>query len=223
MKKLSYLSLLLLLVLLLTSSFTACDQVRIKRDDYYQRVLLTPTNTERVDEELSKVTVDILSARFKSAGYNRRDFKITLNDDGSIIVECYKTCDIEVIVQTGEFTFKDSTGNVWLNGQDHVKGAYAANNTQDGGYMVVLEFTDAGVSRFSDATNTIKNMSDNKFYICIDDTVIAKPTVKEQIASNTAQITGIFTYEEAILTASIIDSGKLPIQYDTTEVITRQL
>ena len=221
MKKLSCLSLLLLLVLLLTSSFTACDQVRIKRDDFYQRVLLTPTSTESVDEELSKVTIDILSARFKSAGYNRRDFKITLNDDGSIIVECYKTCDIEVIVQTGELTFKDGSGNVWLNGQDHVKGAYAANNTQDGGYMVVLEFTNAGASRFADATNTIKDMSDNKLYIWIGDSNIAAPTVNEQIVSNTAQITGNFTYEEAMNIASIIDIGKLPIQYNTTEVITR--
>ena len=221
MKKLSYLSLLLLLVLLLTSSFTACDQVRIKRDDFYQRVLLTPTSTESVDEELSKVTVDILSARFKSAGYNRRDFKITLNDDGSIIVECYKTCDIEVIVQTGELTFKDGSGNVWLNGQDHVKGAYAANNTQDGSYMVVLEFTDQGASRFADATNTIKDMSDNKLYIWIGDSNIAAPTVNEQIVSNTAQITGNFTYEEAMNIASIIDIGKLPIQYNTTEAITR--
>ena len=222
-KRLSYLSLLFLLVLLLTSSFTACNQVRVKRDSFYQSILLTPTNTATVDKEVLNVSVAILSARFESAGYKRREFKITLNDNGSILVECYKTCDIEVIVQTGEFTFKDGSGNVWLTGEDHIKNAYAENNTQDGGYMIVLEFSNRGILRFTDATNTVKDMEDNKLYIYIDDTVIAKPTVNEQIVNNSAIITGAFTYEEAIILASVIKEGKLPITYTVSEISTRPL
>jgi preprotein translocase subunit SecD len=60
-------------------------------------------------------------------------------------------------------------------------------------------------------------MSDKKLSICLGDTVVSEPQVNEQIVSTTAQITGNFTYEEALSIASVIDSGKLPIKYTVTE------
>ena len=185
---------------------------------YY--VVLEPESTsEGTDAELLEKAKDIIRARLDDKGYT--EAIINTQDGNKIRVEIPQVDDdgevLEIIGQTGELTFKDSQGNVWLNGQDHIKGAYAANNTQDGGYMVVLEFTDRGAARFADATNTIKDMSDKKLSICLGDTVVSEPQVNEQIVSTTAQITGNFTYEEALSIASVIDSGKLPIKYTVTE------
>ena len=185
---------------------------------YY--VVLEPESTsEGTDAELLEKAKDIIRARLDDKGYT--EAIINTQDGNKIRVEIPQVDDdgevLEIIGQTGELTFKDSQGNVWLNGQDHIKGAYAANNTQDGGYMVVLEFTDRGAARLADATNTIKDMSDKKLSICLGDTVVSEPQVNEQIVSTTAQITGNFTYEEALSIASVIDSGKLPIKYTVTE------
>ena len=185
---------------------------------YY--VVLEPESTsEGTDAELLEKAKDIIRARLDDKGYT--EAIINTQDGNKIRVEIPQVDDagevLQIIGQTGELTFKDSQGNVWLNGQDHIKGAYAANNTQDGGYMVVLEFTERGAARFADATNTIKDMSDNTLSICLGDTVVSNPQVNEQIVSNTAQITGNFTYEEALSIASVIDSGKLPIKYTVTE------
>ncbi len=186
---------------------------------YY--VVLEPESTDgkASDAELLEKAKEIIRTRLDDKGYT--EAIINTQDGNKIRVEIPQVDDdgevLEIIGQTGELTFKDGSGNVWLSGQDHIKGAYAANNTQDGGYMVVLEFTDQGASRFADATNTIKDMSDNKLYIWLGDSNISAPTVNEQIVYNTAQITGNFTYEEAMNIASIIDSGKLPIQYKVTE------
>lgn len=185
---------------------------------YY--VVLEPESTsEGTDAELLEKAKDIIRARLDDKGYT--EAIINTQDGNKIRVEIPQVDDagevLQIIGQTGELTFKDSQGNVWLNGQDHIKGAYAANNTQDGGYMVVLEFTERGAARFADATNTIKDMSDKKLSICLGDTVVSEPQVNEQIISTTAQITGNFTYEEALSIASVIDSGKLPIKYTVTE------
>ena len=185
---------------------------------YY--VVLEPESTsEGTDAELLEKAKDIIRARLDDKGYT--EAIINTQDGNKIRVEIPQVDDagevLQIIGQTGELTFKDSQGNVWLNGQDHIKGAYAANNTQDGGYMVVLEFTERGAARFADATNTIKDMSDNTLSICLGDTVVSNPQVNEQIVSTTAQITGNFTYEEALSIASVIDSGKLPIKYTVTE------
>ncbi len=186
---------------------------------YY--VVLEPESTDgnASDAELLEKAMEIIRTRLDDKGYT--EAIINTQDGNKIRVEIPQVDDdgtvLEIIGQTGELTFKDGSGNVWLNGQDHIKGAYAANNRQDGGYMVVLEFTDAGASRFADATNTIKDMSDNKLYIWLGDSNISAPAVNEQIVSNTAQITGNFTYEEAMNIASVIDSGKLPIKYSVTE------
>ena len=185
---------------------------------YY--VVLEPESTsEGTDAELLEKAKDIIRARLDDKGYT--EAIINTQDGNKIRVEIPQVDDagevLQIIGQTGELTFKDSQGNVWLNGQDHIKGAYAANNTQDGGYMVVLEFTERGAARFADATNTIKDMSDNTLSICLGDTVVSNPQVNEQIVSTTAQITGNFSYEEALSIASVIDSGKLPIKYTVTE------
>ena len=215
MKKLSLLLLLILSVTILAFPLIGCNTPKIERSNYEKQFLLSSSCN---DKTIHEATVEILKERFLGAKYKRSEFKITLNEDGTILVECSKAENVEILLRTGELTFKDSQGNVWLNGQDHVKSAYAANDVQDVSYMVILEFTERGTARFADATNTIKDMSDNIIYIYLGDVIIITPQVNEQIVSPTAQITGNFTYEEALTIASIINSKALPIQYTITDV-----
>lgn len=185
---------------------------------YY--VVLTPVNSKGdSDQAVLEDAMEILRARLDDKGYT--EAVITVQDGNKIRVEVPQVEDdgtvLEVIGQTGKLTFKDSTGHEWLNGEDHIESAYPAQNPQDGGYMVVLNFTERGAARFADATGQIA-ASDNKVLnICLGDSVISSPQVNEQIVSNSAQITGDFTYEEALSIASVIDSGKLPIEYTVSE------
>lgn len=160
-----------------------------------------------------------LRERLDDKGYT--EAVINVQDGNKIRVEIPQIDDdgtvLEVIGQTGNLTFKDSTGKEWLNGEEHIKGAYVGNDKQNGGYLVVLEFTAKGVSKFKQATTTIKGASDNKLYIYLGDSVVSSPTVNETINSTQATITGYDNYEDALSIASVIDSGRLPISYTVSE------
>lgn len=185
---------------------------------YY--VVLTPENSKgESDQAVLEDAMNILRARLDDKGYT--EAVISIQDGNKIRVEVPQVEDdgtvLEVIGQTGQLTFKDSTEYEWLNGEDHIKDAYVARNDQEGGFMVVLEFTARGSAKFADATNQIKDMEDNHLYIWLGDTRVSSPTVNEQINSANAQITGYETYEDALTIASVIASGKLPIEYTVSE------
>ena len=187
---------------------------------YY--VVLTPENSKgKSDQDVLEDAMEILRARLDDKGYT--EAVITIQDGDKIRVEIPQVEDggavLEIIGQTGQLTFKDHAGNEWLNGEDHIESAYVAQNTQEGGYMVVLNFTDRGAARFAEATNVIKDYADgnNVLYIWLGDSIVSQPRVNDQIVNPSAQITGYETYEEALSIASVIDSGKLPIEYTVSE------
>ncbi len=185
---------------------------------YY--VVLTPEDSKgHRDQDVLDNAMEILRARLDDKGYT--EAVISLQDGDKIRVEIPQVEDggevLEIIGQTGQLTFRDYADNEWLNGEDHVESAYVAQNTQDGGYMVVLNFTERGAAKFAEATNAIKDYEDTKLYIWLGDSNVSAPTVSEQIVSTSAQITGYETYEDALSIASVIDSGKLPIEYTVSE------
>ena len=185
---------------------------------YY--VVLTPEGTsgETTQEDLDAAMV-ILRQRLDDKGYT--EAVITVQDGNKVRVEIPQIDDdgtvLEVIGQTGNLTFQDSTGKEWLNGEEHIKSAYVSADRENGGYLVVLNLTDKGVSKFAQATTAVKDMSDTKLYIYLGDSLVSSPTVNETINSNQATITGYTDYEEALSIASVIDSGRLPINYTVSE------
>ena len=184
---------------------------------YY--VVLTPVDTDgETNQEVLEDAMEILRARLDDKGYT--EAVISIQDGNKIRVEIPQVEDdgtvLEIIGQTGQLSFKDSTGYEWLSGE-HIESAYVAQNTQDGGYMVVLNFTTAGSTKFASATGAISKMEKNILYIWLGDSQVSAPQVNEQINSTQAQITGNFTYEEALSIASVIDSGRLPIEYTVSE------
>lgn len=185
---------------------------------YY--VVLTPEGTsgESTAEDLEAAMV-ILRQRLDDKGYT--EAVITVQDGNKVRVEIPQIDDdgtvLEVIGQTGNLTFQDYTHKEWLNGEEHIKSAYVSTDRENGGYLIVLNFTDKGVSKFAQATTAVKDMSDKKLYIYLGDSLISSPTVSETINNTQATITGYGDYEEALSIASVIDSGRLPINYTVSE------
>lgn len=93
-----------------------------------------------------------------------------------------------------------------LSGQADIKSA-AAGVDENGSYIVSLELTDAGASKFSTATGQLVGQ-----YISIwmDDTMISCPVVNEQITNGQAYISGMASAEEATDLANKINAGALP-------------
>lgn len=185
---------------------------------YY--VVLTPvdSNGEQSSETIANA-IEILRKRLDDKGYT--EAVISEQDGNRIRVEIPQIDDdgsvLEVIGQTGKLTFKDGTGKEWLNGEDHIKDAYVAQDTQNGGFLVVLNFTSAGKSKFATATKTVYGSDDQKLYIYLGDSLVSSPSVSGEIVSDSAQIEGYSDYEEALSIASVIKSGRLPIEYTVSE------
>jgi len=184
---------------------------------YY--VVLEPEKTSgSSDSSILEDAQNILRARLDDKGYT--EAIITVQDGNKLRVEIPQVDDdgsvLEIIGQTGELTFRDGDGTIWLRGEDHVKSAYVGMD--NGEYVVVLNFTKQGQARFTQATDYIANkLSDKKLYIYLGDSKIQEPTVNEALTQASAQITGYQSYEDAQNIASVIDSGRLPISYTVTE------
>lgn len=188
---------------------------------YY--VVLTPKNTSSdKSDNVVDDAMNILRTRLDKKGYT--EAVISVQDGNKIRVEIPQVDDadevLSVIGQTGELTFEDNAGKIWLNGEEHIKGAYAApNQEKNGEYVVVLQFNAKGQSKFAEATKAVLASSDKdkNIYIKLGGETVSSPTVNETINSSTAQITGYKTYEDAQSIAAVIDSGRLPISYEVSE------
>lgn len=186
---------------------------------YY--VVLTPKidsdDTASANEKIESA-MEILRTRLDDKGFT--EATISRQDGDRIRVEVPEVDNAQEVLQiignTGTLSFQDSTKHEYLNGEDHIKDAYVSYD-QNNGYVVVLEFTKSGIEKFSAATATIKDMSDNKMYIYLGDTCVSSPEVKEQINNKSAEITGYDDYDSAEAIASVIKSGTLPIEYDISE------
>lgn len=188
---------------------------------YY--VVLEPKETESSGEASDKSEMDRamtkLRERLDKKGYT--EATVSVQDTNKIRVEIPEVDNAEEVLQyitsSGEITFQDSAKNVRVEAEN-IKSAYVGYDN-DNGYVVILNFTAEGVSRFSDATTDIYNgsSSDKKLYIYLGDDLISSPNVKSPITSSSAQITGFNSYDEADAVASVIESGRLPIEYTVTE------
>ena len=89
-------------------------------------------------------------------------------------------------------------------------------NRDDYGQIVVSFRTTAeGASKFSNATRA--ENKDKRLAIILDSKVRNAPRINDQISTGSGQITGGFTYEEAITLARIIKEGALPVDLQIIE------
>ena len=122
---------------------------------------------------------------------------------------------VEGLDQTAVVQFRDSDGNVLLEGDDIESAQYsddAVDSTGIGTPHVILTFSEEGTTKFAAATEELVG---KEMPIYLDEECIASPLVNSKIDSSTAIITvGEGTYAEKKATAEeyamLIDSGSLP-------------
>ncbi|MBR3804342.1 MAG: protein translocase subunit SecD [Clostridia bacterium] len=179
--------------------------------------VLTPkySNDQQDDiDELFEGAVDILRTRLDNKGYTEAVITIQGVGDGrEIRVEIPEVEDadeiLKIIGSSGRLSFVDSADTEYLNGDD-IKDAYPSYD-ENGDPVVVLEFTAQGTTKFSQATG---KLTGDTMYIKLGDEVVSAPTVNEQITSNSAQITGLESYETAETIAAVIKAGRLDFEFE---------
>ena len=186
---------------------------------YY--AVLTPKAAEGYDEDSSEdlfdSAVEILRNRLDNKGYTEATITIQgVGADREIRVEVPEIDDpeevLKIIGSSGELTFEDEAGTVYLTGSDikDCQGGY----DKDGKPIVYLEFTPEGVTKFSNATGKLVGQV---MYIKLGGEIVSQPQVNEQITNTSAEITNLESYEEAASIAAVIKAGKLPLEFEVGE------
>ena len=183
---------------------------------YY--VIVTPESEDgEEDENIYEKAVEIIQTRLDNRGYT--EATITVQGVGAgreIRVEIPEVTDYDVVKEligysgglkfTGE---QDPKSDALLDGSD-IKRATAYVDKETNGFIVHLEFEKSGIAKFSSATEKYK---DQPIYIYLGDDLISSPKVNEKITSESAQITGLETIEEAQNIAAVINAGRTNLNF----------
>lgn len=153
--------------------------------------------------------------------------------DRRITVEIPSITNPEEAVQklgsTAKLEFKDSDGNVIIEGKDVAKSepAYGAvDSTQIPQNYVKLTLTSEAASVFTEATKEAASKAEdgnNYIDIQLDGESVSKPNVSSEYSSTgitggEVVITGNFTSEDASWLASVIAAGQLPFALRQVEL-----
>ena len=190
---------------------------------YY--VVLTPKDSSSDDANKSEYistlesAQNILRSRLDSKGYT--EATISVQDGNKIRVEIPEVDNAEEVLQvigsTGEISFRNKAGDILVKAE-HIKSAYVSRDPDNASkYVVVLNFTSAGTEAFSKATKEVYESDDKTLYIYLGDEVVSSPSVSGPLTEPSATITGYSTYDEADAVASVIESGRLPIDFEVSE------
>ena len=159
-------------------------------------------------------TISNLESLLFAKGYT--EATVTRQGTNEIRIEVPAVQDTEelmaLIGKPAKLEFKDSSGKVLVEGDKHLKNAFASND--QGQYVISLEFNDAGREAFAKAT--ADNVG-NKLAIYIDDNKVIEPTVNGAISNGKAIITGNYTLAQAEEMATKIRSGALGLQLTMTD------
>lgn len=152
---------------------------------------------------------------------NITDREVTVNrENGSILVRFpWKSDETEFnpqkaiaeLGETAKLTFRDTSGNVLLEGTD-VKNATEQFDQSTGAYVVALELSEEGATKFENATGSLVGQ---QMPIFMDETIISSPVVNEKISGGQAIITGMENAEQAKDLADKINSGALPFSLES--------
>lgn len=108
----------------------------------------------------------------------------------------------------------ESNKTVILQGAADIAGAEPGYDQESQQYIVGLELTSAGSSKFAAATKRLKGKA---ISIWMDDTMLSAPTVNDVITDGNAMITGNFDADSAQELAARINAGSLPFALTVDE------
>jgi len=98
---------------------------------------------------------------------------------------------------------------------------------QSGNPKIVIHLNDEGAIQFSDATALLATQSAitgsiQQIAVILDDEILSAPTVREKITSNSIDITGSFTQQNARNISLVIQNGALPVELYVVDKETSQ-
>ena len=187
---------------------------------YY--VVVTPEAEEgEEDGDIYDKAVEVIQTRLDNRGYTEATITIQgMGENREIRVEIPEVEDYDTVKQligySGGLNFtgtENPNDTPLLTGSD-IKKATAGYDSENGGYIVHLEFHASGIEKFSQAT---KEYKDKAIYIYLGEELISAPTVNEQITSANAQITNLSSQEEAENIAAVINAGKTSLKFTVGE------
>ena len=175
-------------------------------------------SSEGVDDFDTKMdaTVNILGGRLTRQGFT--EATVTRQGSDRIRIEIPDVKDpgeiLTIIGTPAHLVFKDSAGNVVMEGQE-VREAYLSQD-DTGTPCVAFKLSDVGTKQFAEATAANLNRT---ISIELDGEVISAPTVNSVIAGGQGIIQSPgMSVEEASNLAMLIQSGALPLDIQQLEV-----
>lgn len=170
-------------------------------------------SADEADSAMSGTIANLETLLF-SKGYT--EAVVTRQGENQIRVEIPAVSDtsklMELIGEPAKLEFKDSSGNVLIEGTKHLDEATAVY--YEGSYAISLKFNTDGTTAFATAT------SDNigkEISIYINDKEVISPTVNAAITDGNAIITGNYTYSKANDLATQINAGTFDVQLKNTQ------
>lgn len=179
--------------------------------------------TDDTGSSLSEGMDSILQAmrtRLDNSGYTEAN--VYLVGDNMITVEIPGIDDPNEAVKSfgsmGKLTFRNTDGETVLTGEDVAKAQAVYAQTSDGTYeyQVSLSFTEEGSKKFAAATKAAVGKT---IAIYMDEELLSKPNVKEEITGGEASISsGNMTLEYAKMLAGNINAGALKYELKLEEL-----
>lgn len=194
---------------------------------------------EQLDDTKYKLELRVAQFSTESEVYTEGDDNITVDIPGAydaeqVLSELGKPGSLMFVTQeTGYegddtyplYTAEDGTTyKVWVSG-DEIANAQAKAQSDENNklsYVVALSMTEAGKSKFADATQTNQGKTISIMY---DGQIISSPTVKTVISDGEAIIDGQESMEEAEKLASTIRIGSLSLELEeiSSKVVSARL
>lgn len=177
--------------------------------------LVEEVQDANVNQETMKRVVDLLSQRVNKLGVS----ETTVVQEGTkrVRIEIPGVYDAQEVIntvgKTGELKFVGPDKQTILTGKD-VKEAKAYADPQDNKPVIGLKFSDAGAKKFADATGKFVGQNID---IYMDEDKIESAQVQAHITDGNAVINNIKSMDDARRTASIIQSGALPVTVKAVE------
>lgn len=197
----------------------------------YEAVVPDGTSEEALTEGM-KTAQTMLRQRLDNLGYSEAN--VVLSGNNRVVVEIPNVSDPEEAVQmlgtTALIQFCDYQDNVILEGDDIASATAAYGQVDDSGtnqYYVSLKLSDAGFTKFKEATSEIAGYAEGNNYLAIkmDGEVISSPTVGSEYAgvgldtdSPIITLGNSTTVDYAQYLAGIISSGHLPFELVDTKM-----
>lgn len=192
--------------------------------------VLLEADTNAKGTELTQImnqTKGVLENRVNAMGIS--EAAVSIEGDKRIRVEMPGVDNAEEAIKqigrTAQLKFFLADGTEVLTGED-INDSQMANDDQNGGYKITIDFSKQGSDLFADATEkafsgeveptmtdeTGQTVSNTAIVIALDDEVISAPNVHEKISSRSCEITrpGGFTKDEASALSALIRGGALP-------------